>query len=278
MLFQPSIVEPTLTILYLTASIQQITIMKLSKKDTALLNRFISLFPNRDEAWTLDEIQGFFFGLAMIPEPIMPSEWIQELQQGYELEYSSMKEANEIHQCIIDQFNNHLTKFIQGTLRYPFTIDPFLDDNLSAITDWVSGFLFALSLREEYWTDEMLPPGISQDLAEEAGFAYFMVNAILYPQDARDMFASLPKSRLKELDFDSHDSPENDMKIIALALSGLEEHVNILIEFATELDAYRKHQMTARPHAMATSPQLKIGRNQPCPCGSGKKYKKCCMS
>ncbi|MBE0664154.1 MAG: SEC-C domain-containing protein [Bacteroidales bacterium] len=22
---------------------------------------------------------------------------------------------------------------------------------------------------------------------------------------------------------------------------------------------------------------LKIGRNEPCPCGSGKKYKKCCM-
>ncbi|MFZ4703348.1 MAG: SEC-C metal-binding domain-containing protein [Candidatus Methylumidiphilus sp.] len=22
----------------------------------------------------------------------------------------------------------------------------------------------------------------------------------------------------------------------------------------------------------------KIGRNEPCPCGSGKKYKKCCMT
>ncbi|MFN3486913.1 MAG: SEC-C metal-binding domain-containing protein, partial [Planctomycetota bacterium] len=22
---------------------------------------------------------------------------------------------------------------------------------------------------------------------------------------------------------------------------------------------------------------MKIGRNQPCPCGSGKKYKKCCL-
>jgi preprotein translocase subunit SecA len=23
--------------------------------------------------------------------------------------------------------------------------------------------------------------------------------------------------------------------------------------------------------------EKKIGRNEPCPCGSGKKYKKCCM-
>jgi len=25
-----------------------------------------------------------------------------------------------------------------------------------------------------------------------------------------------------------------------------------------------------------TAPRAKIGRNEPCPCGSGKKYKKCC--
>jgi uncharacterized protein YecA (UPF0149 family) len=25
-------------------------------------------------------------------------------------------------------------------------------------------------------------------------------------------------------------------------------------------------------------PKKKIGRNDPCPCGSGKKYKKCCMN
>jgi len=32
--------------------------------------------------------------------------------------------------------------------------------------------------------------------------------------------------------------------------------------------------------SMSTSisyPHMKIGRNDPCPCGSGKKYKKCCL-
>ena len=44
------------------------------------------------------------------------------------------------------------------------------------------------------------------------------------------------------------------------------------------------------PHAFKSQPRMrnsvsmtiahespKIGRNQPCPCGSGKKYKKCCL-
>jgi len=32
-----------------------------------------------------------------------------------------------------------------------------------------------------------------------------------------------------------------------------------------------------KPAASAiTAPRAKVGRNDPCPCGSGKKYKKCC--
>jgi uncharacterized protein YecA (UPF0149 family) len=27
---------------------------------------------------------------------------------------------------------------------------------------------------------------------------------------------------------------------------------------------------------VVTVPRKKVGRNEPCPCGSGKKYKKCC--
>ena len=29
-------------------------------------------------------------------------------------------------------------------------------------------------------------------------------------------------------------------------------------------------------HAPAHNPMRDVGRNDPCPCGSGKKYKKCC--
>jgi preprotein translocase subunit SecA len=35
-------------------------------------------------------------------------------------------------------------------------------------------------------------------------------------------------------------------------------------------------QVASRPAAVPTQPKVKVGRNDPCPCGSGKKYKKCC--
>jgi preprotein translocase subunit SecA len=33
---------------------------------------------------------------------------------------------------------------------------------------------------------------------------------------------------------------------------------------------------TASAPALAPATRAKVGRNDPCPCGSGKKYKKCC--
>jgi uncharacterized protein len=37
-----------------------------------------------------------------------------------------------------------------------------------------------------------------------------------------------------------------------------------------------RHAMAERQIAQAMS--TKVGRNEPCPCGSGKKFKKCCGS
>ena len=45
------------------------------------------------------------------------------------------------------------------------------------------------------------------------------------------------------------------------------------------LDAYRKKSMSHfREESSSASANPKVGRNDPCPCGSGKKYKKCCAA
>src|SRR5437588_5400783 len=38
-----------------------------------------------------------------------------------------------------------------------------------------------------------------------------------------------------------------------------------------------KGRRLVNKHVIGTVTQMKIGRNDPCPCGSGKKYKRCCM-
>jgi preprotein translocase subunit SecA len=38
------------------------------------------------------------------------------------------------------------------------------------------------------------------------------------------------------------------------------------------------HGESARSQPSAVRAGHKVGRNEPCPCGSGKKYKKCCLA
>lgn len=45
-------------------------------------------------------------------------------------------------------------------------------------------------------------------------------------------------------------------------------------------ESFRKLRQAALPKAptLARDSAARVGRNQPCPCGSGKKYKRCCIS
>ena len=68
-----------------------------------------------------------------------------------------------------------------------------------------------------------------------------------------------------------------------------ERWMNAVAPALVEIHAYWKAQRDARPagfvgydfrlggqHAPVTREAPKVGRNDPCPCGSGRKFKKCC--
>ncbi len=64
--------------------------------------------------------------------------------------------------------------------------------------------------------------------------------------------------------------PENDMK------SATETDEQPISDTKARLLALRKKRETKKT-ASQPPPSGKHGRNQPCPCGSGRRYKKCCM-
>jgi preprotein translocase subunit SecA len=53
-----------------------------------------------------------------------------------------------------------------------------------------------------------------------------------------------------------------------------EDEVQRLIDKSIER-AFNENQKTEKPQPYRSEP--KTGRNEPCPCGSGKKYKRCCL-
>lgn len=46
----------------------------------------------------------------------------------------------------------------------------------------------------------------------------------------------------------------------------------------TKLEKLRQEILSSEIQKDKLSGKIKIGRNEPCPCGSGKKYKKCCLN
>ncbi|MBU2884367.1 SEC-C domain-containing protein [Gilvimarinus agarilyticus] len=47
-------------------------------------------------------------------------------------------------------------------------------------------------------------------------------------------------------------------------------------EFEEELDSCCSNASCCAPAEPIKRTEAKVGRNDPCPCGNGKKYKKCC--
>ncbi|MFV0350213.1 MAG: YchJ family protein [Halodesulfovibrio sp.] len=59
-------------------------------------------------------------------------------------------------------------------------------------------------------------------------------------------------------------------------LAGVPQQLNELAEFRKEGDYWYYVDGKVRGHETVRRETPKVGRNEPCPCGSGKKFKKCC--
>ena len=78
---------------------------------------------------------------------------------------------------------------------------------------------------------------------------------------------------------------KNEFAVTADTLEGLSEetvsllmHVNI--EHAPKREAQKVEMVTNRGQVVQevqATEKKTVGRNDPCPCGSGKKYKNCCL-
>lgn len=81
--------------------------------------------------------------------------------------------------------------------------------------------------------------------------------------------------------------PEDEMELLAIITlqglgidlredddDGLEDVIHMLQVAAIALHRYWQQQQQAREPVRSTT---QVGRNDPCPCGSGKKFKQCCL-
>ena len=200
------------------------------------------------KAMNLEELDGFFAALIAGPETVMPSEYNREVfggEMSEAVEFASLDQAQEILNLMMRHWNKIASTLYKGEIHVPL----IFEDEKGELhgNDWARGFMRGMHMRHEGWSE------LVND--EEHGGCLVPMMMLYHEHDAD------PEMRPDPI------TPDKREQVIAFMAAGL-------------MNAYEyfRKEREADLGVPVSESRRKIGRNGPCPCGSGKKYKKCCGS
>ena len=206
------------------------------------------------KGFNLEALDGFFSALAVGPETVAMEEW-QLPVWGSLPSWSDETERLQVEALLQGHFNMASLRVRHGDDDLPDHLAPLLwlpedpetetDDELDVGRDWAFGFFRGVELREAAW-DKWLDDNEWMDEI----FALFDQLA------SGEVLGEDPAAPATPISY------RERLEIVA-SLPGM----------LADLHQHRIEALTPRePLRRADTPD----RNEPCPCGSGKKYKKCC--
>jgi uncharacterized protein len=218
----------------------------LSEAELDQLGEFLESLGPR--AMNLEQLDGFFAALIAGPDIVLPSEYWPEVV-GSEFEYESIEQAQKIIELVMRHWSTIATTLNAGDIHEPIML--LDDEGVARGNDWGKGFVRGMVMRGEEWLS------YTKDEAHSGSILPMMMLAHESDPD--------PKLRTPII------SSEKRQELIALAAAGL---TRIFKHFQAQRTS-EKRQSMPKTYVRDTD---KVGRNDPCPCHSGKKFKQCCGS
>jgi uncharacterized protein len=205
-----------------------------------------------DTAMRTDVLHGFLAAVASAPVPIPRERWLEEaLGQG---DAAALPEQREARALIERMYADVARLLLEGhgvePLLYPEADEADAADEALDYAPWCEGYLAGMALAEPPWSEF----AAGDELA--ALIAPFLALAL----EGAPREASVP-GPLDDL------TPEELAEYPCSARERLPEAVQDVYDW---LDARRPKAEPLKREAP------KVGRNEPCPCGSGRKHKRCC--
>ncbi len=208
------------------------------------------------------ELQGFLLAVASAPELVLPSEW-QPIIFGAVDTFASLDEAQEILGQITALYNSINAAVLDSPTLLPAYCQ-LRDDVLANFEDaapmaqWSRGFLRGHQWLEELWK-EYLPKELAEELA-----ATLMTLSFFSSRELAEAFLA------------ENTGEEQSLESAAVTIHGvIPRAVAQYAHFGRSIATALMEHATEASEPTRTA---KVGRNAPCPCGSGKKYKRCCGS
>lgn len=223
--------------------------LPLTESDLDRLENLLECEAFAGEAFRLDEIQAMLCAVISGPQTVMPAVWLAEaLGQG--LENATTAEVAETVELLM-RLNNE----IASALYADETVAPLLypveeDCEEYDYEAWADAYILGANLAGDWYE---LAGKHAEDLSELLE-PLFLLNGML-KEDV-------------ENSGERWFSPAEEARLIADVQDSLPVVIQTLYNF------WRNKRVGGKVQAA----HEKVGRNDPCPCGSGKKFKYCCGS
>ena len=215
-----------------------------------------------DGAMTYEETAGFLFAIVACPELVMPSQWT-DIVQG-DAEFDDVAEAEAVMHARMALMNWVSDCIWQEEPAIPEDCRPGPDPIEVLETDnpfsrWSCGFTTGHQWLEEPWSE-----AIAEDSEEGSALGSALVVLTFFSgRELAEVIVAEAGSEVGSVD----EAAELFHPMIEAAIH---DYAAIGLE-------YRRTPASPSPQRRREPARSqKVGRNQPCPCGSGKKYKKCC--
>ncbi|WP_133240059.1 UPF0149 family protein [Limnohabitans planktonicus] len=224
----------------------------LSDADLAELDQFLLDGVDNDEAMTLDTLDGYLHAIAIGPQTIMPSQWLPKVwgeDSAVMPPMDNLEQFNNIMGLVMRHYNSIISAFQH---KPPFVapywgIRKYETGVYEDAEGWAYGFTEGVALNRAAWKPLF-------DTAQ--GQQWYRPIGLL----GEEAFSA-------EQDELTKTPPQREQ----LAQQIENSLVNIHAFWLPLRQAMYERETSQRL-------RTKVGRNEPCPCGSGKKFKKCCGS
>jgi uncharacterized protein len=204
-------------------------------------------------AMNLEQIDGFLSALICSPDLVPPSEYLPKIWGGdivLEEGFAAQPMLKDFLSLTMRHWNAIVDTLQSGEVYLPLLLED--ENGISHANDWASGFMRGMELRKADWSD------LLND--EEHGGSLVPIFTLAHEHD--------PDPAMRP--YKEPISAELREKLIVGAAAGM----NKIYHYFEAKRLHGKGSFGDLTTFRRTMP--KIGRNEPCPCGSGKKFKHCC--
>lgn len=219
----------------------------LSDKEFNELDKFLLSDRCADEAMTMDSLHGYLTALVIGPDLVTPPEWLPRIwgpSTDDAPQFKSEKECEHVLQLIMRFMNEIAITFEVAPKEFEplFCEHEWQGRKVLDGEAWAWGFWEGMNLRADAWA-----PIWESNIAP-----------LMQP------FYLLGAEEIEEEELSLVDDPVKCHKLT----------VEIEVAIPEIYKFWLPHRKSAVSTVIRAAP--KTGRNDDCPCGSGKKFKKCC--